>query len=93
MALVGWICALAGAGLAFAMLAGSASGLTRRMDLFSALAVLPLPALAIYFTGPDLYAAIQAGTALRELVFPGAQFVIGVGTLLMVAVAVGSEKR
>jgi hypothetical protein len=93
MALVGWICALAGAGLAFGMLAGSASGLTRRMDLVSALAVLPLPALAIYFTAPDLYVAIQAGRALRELVFPGGPLVIGVGTLLMVAAAVGSEKR
>ena len=93
MALVAWICAFAGAGLAFVMTAGSAAGLTRRMDLFSALAVVPLPALAVYFTAPELYVGVQAGRALRELLFPGVPFVIGICTLVMVAVAVGSEAK
>jgi hypothetical protein len=65
-----WICSLAGAGLAFAMLAGPASGLTRRMDLFSAPAVLPLPAIAIYSTSPELYAAIRPGARCASLSFP-----------------------
>jgi hypothetical protein len=82
MTLVAWILAFVGAALAFAMCAGSAVGLVRRMDRASAVAVLPLPALAMYFTGPELYALIRAGTPLRELVFAGGPFVIGLLTLL-----------
>jgi hypothetical protein len=84
MALVAWILAVAGAGLAFAMGAGSATGLARRMDRYSAMAVMPLPTLAVYFSAPEFYSAIQAHTPVRGLVFPGGPFVIGALTLLAI---------
>src|SRR6478672_12225648 len=56
---VAWICALFGGVLALAMSAGSAAGVVRRMDLSSALTVVPLPALAVYFSAPDTWAAIR----------------------------------
>ncbi len=82
MTLVAWILAFVGAGLAFAMCAGSTVGLVRRMNRASAVAVMPLPALAMYFTASELYALIQAGTPLRGLVFTGGPFVLGLITLL-----------
>jgi len=59
MTIVAWICALFGGVLALAMSAGSAAGVVRRMDLSSALTVVPLPALAVYFSAPDTWAAIR----------------------------------
>jgi hypothetical protein len=61
VALVAWILALGGAVLAFALCAGSASGLGRRMDRASAIAVTPLPLMAVYFTANDLLALVRAG--------------------------------
>jgi hypothetical protein len=66
MALVAWILAVFGAGLAFALCAGSASGLVRRIDRTSAMTVMPLPALAMYFTANDLYALVRAGPGRRS---------------------------
>jgi hypothetical protein len=50
MSLVAWILALVGALLAFALAAGSAAGLVRRMDTASAPSVTPLPAMASYLS-------------------------------------------
>ena len=91
MALVAWILGVFGAGLAFAVSAGGASGLSRRVDRTTAIAVLPLPTMAMYFTGPDLYALIKAGTPVRELLFVGGPFLIGLGTFLAVAWAVRAQ--
>jgi hypothetical protein len=88
MTVVAWICALFGGVLALAMSAGSRAGVVRRMDMASALTVVPLPALAVYFSAPDLFAAIKAGAEMRELIFPGGPLVIGGLTLLMIVLAV-----
>jgi hypothetical protein len=94
MALVAWILAVFGAGLAFALCAGGATGLVRPMDRTSAMAVMPLPALAMYFTARDLYALVQAGPPYEGLVFIGGPFVIGLVTLLgVVGAARGRGKR
>jgi hypothetical protein len=93
MALVAWILAVFGAGLAFAMGAGSATGLVRRMDRPSAMAVMPLPTLAVYFSASEFYAAIQADTPVRGLIFPGGPFVIGVVTLLGIFLAFFRQDR
>ena len=85
MALVAWILAVFRAGLAFAMCAGSAAGVVRRMDRASAVAVMPLPALAMYFTATDLYTLVQAGPPYDGLVFVGGPFVIGLVTLIAIA--------
>ena len=85
MALVAWILALAGAVLAFALCAGSASGLGRRMDRPSAIAVTPLPLMAVYFTANDLLALVRAGPPYQSLVFVGGPFLIGIVTLAGVA--------
>ena len=53
MSLVAWILALVGALLAFALGAGSAIGLVRRMETASALAVTPLPMIAVYLSAPE----------------------------------------
>jgi hypothetical protein len=82
MALVAWILAVVGAGLAFALCAGSSMGLVRQMDRASAIAVMPLPALAMYFTAEDLYALIKAGQPYEGIVFIGGPFIIGLVTLL-----------
>jgi hypothetical protein len=88
MTVVAWICAVFGGVLSLAMSAGSAVGVVRRMDMASAFTVVPLPALAVYFSAPDLFAAIKAGAEKRELIFLGAPLVIGGLTLLMIALAV-----
>jgi hypothetical protein len=82
VALVAWILAVFGAGLAFAMCAGSAAGAVRRMDRASAVAVMPLPALAMYFTATDFYSLVQTGPPYEGLVFVGGPFVIGLLTLV-----------
>ena len=91
MALVAWILGLVGAGLAFAVCAGGASGLSRPVDKTTAIAVLPLPTLAMYFTASDLHALIKAGTPIRGLVFVGGPFVIGLCTFLAVAWSVRAQ--
>ena len=91
MALVAWILAIVGAGLAFAVCGGGATGLTRKVDRTSAIAVLPLPALAMYFTYAELYALIQAGTPVRGLIFVGGPFVIGLVTFVGVAWSVRAQ--
>jgi hypothetical protein len=91
MTIVAWICAVFGGVLALAMSAGSAAGVVRRMDLPSALTVVPLPALAVYFSAPDLLAAIRANAERGELLFLGGPLVIGSLTLLMIALAVRRE--
>lgn len=82
MALVAWILAVFGAGLAFAMCSGSAIGVVRQLDRTSAMAVMPLPALAMYFTANDLFALVRAGPPYEGLVFIGGPFGIGLVTLL-----------
>jgi hypothetical protein len=82
MTLVAWILAVVGAGLAFAMCAGSAMGVVRRMDRPSAMAVMPLPVLAMYFTARDFYTLVEAGPPYEGLVFTGGPFVIGLVTLV-----------
>ena len=77
MSLVAWILALVGALLAFALAAGSSVGLVRRMETASALAVTPLPTMAVYLSAPEFSAAIRSGASLRELIFPGGPCVIG----------------
>ena len=57
MSLVAWILALVGALLAFALGAGSAIGLVRRMETASALAVTPLPMIAVYLSAPEFLVA------------------------------------
>jgi predicted MFS family arabinose efflux permease len=81
MTLVAWILAIFGAGLAFAMCAGSLMRM-RQVDRASAIAVMPLPALAMYFTANDLLALVQAGAPYEGIVFIGGPFVIGLVTLL-----------
>ena len=93
MTIVAWICALFGGVLALAMSAGSAAGVVRRMDLSSGLTVMPLPALAVYFSAPELWAAYRAGAETRDLVFLGAPLAIGAATLAMIALAVRREGR
>jgi hypothetical protein len=93
MTIVAWICALFGGVLAVAMSAGSAAGVVRRMDLSSALAVVPLPALAVYFSAPELWAAYRAGAETRDLVALGAPLAIGAATLGMIVLAARREGR
>ena len=85
MALVAWILALVGVVLAFALCAGSATGLSRRIDRASAIAVMPLPLLAVYFTADDLLTVVRAGSPYQGIVFVGGPFVIGLVTVLGVA--------
>ena len=94
MALVAWILAIAGAGLALVM--GMSKALSQRgtLELGTAMAIIPLPVLAIWFAGPELYRAAQEGTPVRDLVFPGGPVVIAAGTLLgIVRAYLGQEKR
>jgi hypothetical protein len=94
MALVAWILAIAGAGLALVM--GMSKGMSHRrnLELATVLAIMPLPVLAIWFAGPEVYRAAQEGTPVRELVFPGGPVVIAAGTLLgIVRAYLGQEKR
>jgi hypothetical protein len=93
MSLVAWILALVGAGLALALSAGSAVGLVRPMDLYSAMAVMPLPTFAVYWSAPELYRALQAGTPLREMVFPGGPCVIGALTLIGIVLSLVRQDR
>ena len=93
MTIVAWICALFGGVLALAMSAGSAAGVVRRMDPSSALTVVPLPALAVYFSAPEILAAYRAGAETRDLVVLGAPLAIGAATLVMIALAVRREGR
>lgn len=65
----------------------------RGIDRASAIAVMPLPALAMYFTASDLYALVQAGPAYNGLVFVGGPFVIGLVTLAGVVLATRSQSR
>jgi hypothetical protein len=91
MTIAAWICALFGGVLALAMSAGSAAGVVRRMDLSSALTVVPLPALAVYFSAPDTWAAIREKAEPGQLVALGGPLVIGGLTLAMIALAVRRE--
>jgi hypothetical protein len=95
VALVAWILAVVGAGLAFAVCAGGATGLSRQVDRTTAIAVMPLPCMAMYFTGSDFYGLIQAGASRGTLVFVGGPFVIGLCTFLGVVwtVRAGSDPR
>jgi predicted membrane-bound spermidine synthase len=93
MTIVAWICALFGGVLALAMSAGSAAGVVRRMDLSSALTVVPLPALAVYFSAPDAWAAIREKAEPSQLVVLGGPLVIGGLTLAMIALAVRRERK
>jgi hypothetical protein len=93
MTIVAWICALFGGVLALAMSAGSAAGVVRRMDLASALTVVPLPALAVYFSAPEVWAAYRAGAKSPDLVILGMPVAIGGATLAMIALAVRWEAR
>jgi hypothetical protein len=81
VALVAWILAIVGAIIAFALCAGSATGVARRMDRASAIAVMPLPLMAVYFTANDLLALVRAGPPYEGLMFIGGPFVIGLVTL------------
>jgi hypothetical protein len=81
MALVAWILAVVGAGIAFAMCAGSSAGLVRQMDRASAIAVMPLPILAIYFTASDVLALVRNGPPYEGLVFVSGPLVIAAVTL------------
>jgi len=66
----------------------------RNLELGTVLAIMPLPVLAIWFAGPEVYRAAQEGTPVRELVFPGGPVVIAAGTLLgIVRAYLGQEKR
>ena len=91
MTLVAWILALVGAGLAFAVCGGGSAGLTRKVDRTTAIAVLPLPAMASYFTYADLYALVRAGTPIRDMVSAAGPFVIGLATFLGVAWSVRAQ--
>ncbi len=93
MSLVAWILAVVGAGLAFAMGAGSAIGVVRRMDTFSAMAVMPLPIFAVYYSAPELYRSVQTGAPLGELIFPGGPCVIGALTLVGIIVTLLQQDR
>lgn len=87
MTLVAWILAIAGAGIASVACLSHSPAFGRKLELGAMLAVVPLPALAVYFAGPDLYAAIVADQPIRTLVFPGVPTLVGAGTLLMVVSA------
>jgi hypothetical protein len=93
MSLVAWILALVGAMLAFGLAAGSAVGLVRRMDTASALAVTPLPMMAVYFSAPEFLIAIRSGAPLRELIFPGGPCAIGCLTLLGIVLSLRQQVR
>jgi len=93
MSLVAWIMALVGALLAFSLGAGSALGLVRRMETASALAVTPLPMMAVYLSAPEFLVAIRAGTPLRALIFPGGPCVIGGLTLLGIVLSLRQQVR
>ena len=82
MAPVAWILALVGGLLAFALAVGSAVGLVRRMDLYAALGVTPLPLIAMFLSAPDFLAAIQDKVPPRDLLVAGGPFLIGCATLL-----------
>jgi hypothetical protein len=82
MSIVAWVLALIGALLAFLLAAGSAAGLVRRIDFYSALAVTPLPVLAMYLSTPALFKAVEAGTNPKDLLFVAGPFLIGCFTLL-----------
>ena len=84
MTLVAWILALSGAGLASAVCFSHSPAFGRKLELGPMLAVMPLPLLAVYFAGPELYAAAAAGEPVRALVFPGVPALVGAGTLVMV---------
>jgi hypothetical protein len=47
------------------------------VDRASALAVMPLPSLATYFTASDLIALLQTGPPYEGLGFMGGPFAIG----------------
>lgn len=93
MALVAWILAVVGAGLAFALCAGSSAGLVRRIDRASAIAVMPLPLMAIYFTANDLLALVKAGPPYLGVAFVGGPFVIGLVTLIGVVRAARRQDK
>ena len=93
MSLVASILAVIGAGLAFAMGTGNALGLVRRMDTSSAMAVMPLPTFAVYYSGPELYRAVQAGAPSRDLIFPGGPCVIGGLTLIGIVLSLLQQDR
>ena len=93
MSLVAWILALVGALLAFALGAGSAIGLVRRMETASALAVTPLPMIAVYLSAPEFLAAIRSGASPRELIFPGGPCLIGCVTLLGIVLSLRQQVR
>jgi predicted membrane-bound spermidine synthase len=93
MTIVAWVCALFGGVLALAMSAGSAVGVVRRMDLSSALTVVPLPALAVYFSAPEVWAAIQQKAEPSQLVVLGGPLVLGGLTLAMIGLAVRRESK
>jgi hypothetical protein len=93
MSLVAWILALVGALLAFALAAGSATWLVRPMDTASALAVTPLPAMAVYLSAPEFSAAIRSGASLQELIFPGGPCAIGCLTILGIALSLRQQVR
>jgi len=94
MALVAWILAIAGAGLALVMGMSKAMSLRGNLELGTVFAIMPLPALALWFAGPELYRAVQDGAPVRELVFPGGPVLIAAGTLLgIVRAYLGQEKR
>ena len=82
MTLVAWILALVGAGLAFALWAGRSMGGAGHLDRASAMAVMPLPVLAMYFTATGLLGLLRAGSPYEGLVFTCGPFVIGFVTLL-----------
>lgn len=79
---VAWIIALVGGVLAFALAAGSAAGVVRRMDVYAALGVTPLPLIAIFLGAPEFFAAIKDGVPPRDLLLTGGPFLIGCATLL-----------
>ena len=82
MTVVAWTLALVGALLAFLLAAGSAAGWVRPIDFYSALAVTPLPVLAMYFSAPTVLRAIESGAQPKELLFVAGPFVVGCFTLL-----------
>jgi hypothetical protein len=79
---VAWILALVGGLLAFALAAGSAAGVLRRLDIYSALGVTPLPLIAIFLGAPGFVAAIKDSVPPRDLLVTGGPFLIGCVTLL-----------
>jgi hypothetical protein len=93
MSLVAWILALVGALLAFALAAGSTVGLVRRMETASALAVTPLPVVAVYLSAPEFLVAVRSGASLRELIFPAGPCVIGCLTLLGIVLSLRQQVR